>query len=591
MFRKHRRPTPHFRVPNPFNPIAGDQANLRQDGTSPFCAMMQVAAEDTYDDYVICRGFDPRILRFIDYAEGDANKPGISVAKPFGKRTAGTYQVAEVYPAFLPTQGNANFQDFRQVTYVPPSPTAVEWRVGQNPGVAAGAIEGGQPDALSDEISILYDHNGKVVNWLLIDSNGNDHYLFTMLEDMGLTDGAAEIRTMDDLTQVDSSADVKNTLGDFSHLQTSDRGICVKVKGVYYAVHPEDELQSATEAHVFVLTSGLSNSIGATATATVLVSGESGVLVSDTITVYNTGEKLGFAGAVGIAIKIGTEYWVVELDQLPIRMEAILDEDTHTFSPSGTYQGKVADKAASPEVSTSAIVSTTPYPFAFIPSPMPEITNPYNLIGLVGDKGIVTYNADEGEFQLIEVLPQEKRRIRFKLTADMASKNINNTDEYVPLETREFTSGEMPHLPSPPVDHIYDPMRLVVNGKEDDEGIAEYSYKDEQWQVIAFRRREGGTKIFFEIDSAVVAGTSSPYNGKTVMTVTVICEPCDEDIDTVDVVDWSSCLANEEELADLVGREGWAFWGRARQSLASDADEGEKTPCHWILDGLCCRPV
>jgi hypothetical protein len=88
MFRKHRRPTPHFRVPNPFNPIAGDQANLRQDGTSPFCAMMQVASDDTYDDYVICRGFDPRILRFIDYAEGDANKPGISVAKPFGKRTA-----------------------------------------------------------------------------------------------------------------------------------------------------------------------------------------------------------------------------------------------------------------------------------------------------------------------------------------------------------------------------------------------------------------------------------------------------------------------------------------------------------------------
>lgn len=173
MFRKRRRPTPNFKIPPPYHPIQGEQANLRQDGTSPFCAMMQVAAEDTYDDYVICRGFDPRILRFIDYAEGDANKPGISVAKPFGKRSPGTYQIAEVYPAFLPAQGNASFADFRQVVYTPPSPANVLWRVGQNPGVVVGGLEGGQPEALGDEIEILYDHNGKVVNWLLIDSKGD----------------------------------------------------------------------------------------------------------------------------------------------------------------------------------------------------------------------------------------------------------------------------------------------------------------------------------------------------------------------------------------------------------------------------------
>ncbi len=152
--------------------MSGDNANLRQDGTAPFCAMMQIAAEDTYDDYVICRGFDPRILKFIDYAAGNADKPGISVAKPFGKRTAGTYEIAEVYPAFLPTQGNAGFSDFRQVIYTPPSPSSVNWRVGQNPGkVTGGGLDGGQPAELTDTIEVLYDHNGKVVNWLLIDSN------------------------------------------------------------------------------------------------------------------------------------------------------------------------------------------------------------------------------------------------------------------------------------------------------------------------------------------------------------------------------------------------------------------------------------
>lgn len=172
MWRKRRRPTPHFKVPSPYNAITGDHANLRQEGTSPFCAMMQVAAEDTHADFVICRGFDPRILRFIDYAAGDANKPGISVAKPYGKRRVDTYQIGEVYPALLPTQGNAEFTGFRQVTYTPPSPTTVQWRVGQNPGVVTGGLEGGQPENLSDTIGILYDHNGKVVNWLLIDGSG-----------------------------------------------------------------------------------------------------------------------------------------------------------------------------------------------------------------------------------------------------------------------------------------------------------------------------------------------------------------------------------------------------------------------------------
>lgn len=174
-FRKRRVATPGFGH-TPWNPMQGDQANLRQDGLSPFCAMMQIAEEDIYDDYVICRGFDPRILRFVNYAAGDPNKPGISVAKPFGKRRPGTYQIAEVYPAFLPTQGNPEFTDFRQTTYTPPSPIDVLWRVGQNPGVvvAGSGLEGGQPADLTEEIEILIDHNGKVVNWMLIDSNGGD---------------------------------------------------------------------------------------------------------------------------------------------------------------------------------------------------------------------------------------------------------------------------------------------------------------------------------------------------------------------------------------------------------------------------------
>lgn len=224
MFRKRKVSTPGFGH-TPYNPLHGDQANLRQDGTAPYCAMMQVAADDTYDDYVICRGFDTRILKFIDYAEGDEDKPGISVAKPFGLRKPDTYRIGEIYPAFLPTQGNALFNDFRQVTYTPPSPVAVEWRVGQNPGVVSGGgLDGGQPEDLSDTIEILRDHNGKVVNWMLIDSTPDPgstvEYVITAVGSVettgpytGLKIASVVIKGASDASLIDTTVDVVDHSG------------------------------------------------------------------------------------------------------------------------------------------------------------------------------------------------------------------------------------------------------------------------------------------------------------------------------------------------------------------------------------------
>lgn len=181
--RKRRRGTPGFGIPPPFSPITGTHATLRVEGIYPYCAMMQVAAADTYDDYVICRGFDPRIRKFIDYEAGNADKPGISVAKPFGNRTTGSYTIAEVYPAFLPTQGAAG-QGGLAEDYTPPSPTDVDWRVGQNAGTAPTASAGGQPSGLDVEITELIDHNSKYVQWMLIDSGqgGEDAQWFRTKE-------------------------------------------------------------------------------------------------------------------------------------------------------------------------------------------------------------------------------------------------------------------------------------------------------------------------------------------------------------------------------------------------------------------------
>ena len=158
MFRPRKNPTPGFRMATPFQPMSGEHAALRLQGIYPYCSMMQIAAPDTIDDYVICRGFDTRIGRFIDYAAGDPNKPGIAVAKPYGKRSAGVYQVAEIYLALLPLQtDNA-------------SPSDVPWRVGQNPGVAA--VTQGHPADLNELVDFLKDASGTYINWMLVDSTG-----------------------------------------------------------------------------------------------------------------------------------------------------------------------------------------------------------------------------------------------------------------------------------------------------------------------------------------------------------------------------------------------------------------------------------
>ena len=49
--RKRRQATPSFRLPPPYQPITGERAPLMVQGEYPYCAMMQVAAEDEYDNY------------------------------------------------------------------------------------------------------------------------------------------------------------------------------------------------------------------------------------------------------------------------------------------------------------------------------------------------------------------------------------------------------------------------------------------------------------------------------------------------------------------------------------------------------------
>ncbi len=155
-FLKRRRPTPGFGIPPPFSPITGEHADLRTTGRFPWCAMVQIAGKDTRDDYVICRGFDPRTGKFTDYEEDedgnptDDDKPGIPVGKPYSRRAAGTYIVGQVFAAMIPVT-----------------------RLGETPGVAETTQ--GHPEDLDEEVEILYDTGGNPVAWLLVDDGPTLH--------------------------------------------------------------------------------------------------------------------------------------------------------------------------------------------------------------------------------------------------------------------------------------------------------------------------------------------------------------------------------------------------------------------------------
>jgi hypothetical protein len=94
--------------------------------------------EDTHDNYVVCRGFDPETRKFYD---------NLKVAKPYGVRGTFPYQLAEVYPAIK-----------------------ARTALGDTPGVSATTT--GQPADLDEEVEILKDDDDNPIAWLLLDASG-----------------------------------------------------------------------------------------------------------------------------------------------------------------------------------------------------------------------------------------------------------------------------------------------------------------------------------------------------------------------------------------------------------------------------------
>lgn len=576
MFRKRRRPTPHFKIPSPYNPIQGENANLRQDGVSPFCALMQVAEEDTRDDYVVCRGFDPRILRFMGT---------ISVAKPFGKRKPDTYQIGEIYPAFLPTQGNANFIDFRQVTYFSPSPDDVLWRVGQNPGVAVGGLDGGQPENLDGEIEILYDDNDKVINWLLIDSNGESTpaIVFELTEQLErgvgeLADATVVETTHTNIVEIDDEVEVFNT-GDMFGL-VGAHGVAIRFNDQWWVVdlNQQSILASFTfdsDTHGSSGTFGIVDQLSFTFNDFTTLTPYPFSDIPPVQVVNNPRNLIGFTGDVGlVSYNLNTGQYVL-IDVFPALTREFYFALTADW-PNGLDQTSTSAVLICPVPSHHG--GDTSYGSITLRDRFDEASNAKGT-GATIDVGTCQLNYKTGQFDIVNIT-HVCRRARAKVyTGFTGTPAAFEVTEVVGFDGRAPAADPLT---------VYNELNIPQMATDDPVEIRWNTVAGRYYAMPPASEGTGGTRKLQGTLEALEDGTG-PYTGKKVGTVLVKVAPCEEGelIGTeVEVVDWSDCIF-DLPFEDLDGVWVWVSEGVA-ESLDEGAEEGELTPCHWVADDRCC---
>ncbi len=193
-WRKRRSPAPAFRQPAPYDPRKGRYARVGVEGILSRVAMMQVvgddetvANEDTHDNYVLCRGYDPETRKFYH---------SVACGKPYGLRGTNPYQLAEVIPAIK-----------------------VMTRIGETPGVAETTV--GHPADLDETIEILKDDAGHPIAWLLLDTGSGQRFRIFRLTEALAFGGTATANPRnwdevagDDVTDTTTEITVWDYIGD-----------------------------------------------------------------------------------------------------------------------------------------------------------------------------------------------------------------------------------------------------------------------------------------------------------------------------------------------------------------------------------------
>lgn len=340
-------------------------------------------------------------------------------------------------------------------------------------------------------------------------------FAYTLTTAMGATDGTADLKTMDGY---DFAGGVKvlNTLGDFTGLPVGSEGLCIRVNGVFYAIHP-DLNNAGTMAATFTLTAGLAATIGAFTSATVISSNYPGLSSGAAIVVWNTGQYLAFTGATGLAVLVNGAWWIVHVDQHCTLWVATLTDDTHNWTAGDA--GDFSDQRTF-SYSNTGLTKLTGYPHGWLPTTPPTVQNPYNLRGLVDDRGLFGFCPQTGETILLDVYPETADAFEFVLTADRPNGRTANVAYNAHGLIGLTDRGEFPSAGD-----VRDLYTVIPNAKSGDKGIAVWNHELQIYIVLCGEHtatkakatiKAGGftgTPATFQVDNVVGLDGKAPTAG------------------------------------------------------------------------------
>jgi hypothetical protein len=197
----------------PFDPYKQPFHGLAHDVGMTRVPMMQVIEEDIYQNYVVCRGYDPDHKKFFNR---------LYVAKPYGQRgQTGIYAVGEVHPAV------------KAIT-----------RLGLTPGVARDTV--GHPADLDEQVDKLTSADQEStdsvvtdISWMFIGSSGSTSYFGKLDSDLAYdTDEEDEITLS---IYSDATTDTGNDLTPILPPHGMRSGIIPKGDNCYRLIRVEKE--------------------------------------------------------------------------------------------------------------------------------------------------------------------------------------------------------------------------------------------------------------------------------------------------------------------------------------------------------------
>lgn len=288
---------------------------------------------------------------------------------------------------------------------------------------------------------------------------------------------------------------------------------------------------------LFELTSGLTDTVAATATADIVISSDStNYPAASSIDVYNTGEFKAPIGAIGCAVLItvgaSSEWWIVHVQENVGLLEFTFTGPTHTYTAPADYKTLTAFSTPT-TITYSGLTGVSDFPLSFLPA-SPTITNPGNHYATSGDTGYAIWDTDADAFVLHSVKHQYARKIQFQLATDWPLGLDQTQTDAVALSPLPGETGPVPtsFTLRDRYNRAHNARAWEHANRPADVGLAVFNYSTLEYDIIECSHRAtnilgyldddfDSTPATFDVDSTSgYLDGSDPTDGTHVVEVT-----------------------------------------------------------------------